>query len=173
MVQVGQKAPDFELTGVVDGEFNQVKLSDYRGKWVVFFFWPLDFTFICPTEITAFSKRVDDFREAGAEIIGASTDSQYSHLAWTKGDLGPVKYPLLSDMTKSVAREYGVLIEDQGIALRGLFIIDPEGNLSYQVVHALNVGRNVDEVLRVVKALQTGELCPVDWDEGEETLGKA
>ncbi len=173
MVQVGQKAPEFELTGVMNGEFRQFKLSDYKGKWVVLFFWPLDFTYVCPTEITAFSKRMGEFRELGAEILGASTDSIYSHLAWTKGDLGQIQYPMLSDFTKQVSRDYGVLIEDQGIALRGLFLIDPEGALSYQVVHALNVGRNVDEVLRVIKALQTGELCPVDWDEGEETLGKA
>jgi len=172
MVQVGQSAPDFELEGVVDTQFKPVKLSDYRGKWVVLFFWPLDFTFVCPTEVTAFSKRVDEFKKLDAEVLGASIDSKFTHLAW-KEDIGEINYPMLSDITKQVSREYGVLIEDQGIALRGLFVIDPDGKLRYQVVHDLNIGRNVDEVIRVIKALQTGELCPVDWEEGLATLGKA
>ncbi|MCE5323782.1 peroxiredoxin [bacterium] len=171
MIQVGQQAPDFELDAVIDEKFEKVKLSTYEGKWVVLFFWPLDFTFVCPTEVTAFSKRLDEFKSLGAEILGASIDSTYTHLAWTQ-QIGPIHYPMLSDITKEVSREYGVLIEDQGIALRGLFIIDPEGVLRYQVVHDLNIGRNVDEVIRVIKALQTGEMCPVDWNEGASTLGK-
>ncbi len=172
MIQVGQPAPDFELEAVDGSEFVKIKLSDYRGKWVVLFFWPLDFTFVCPTEVTAFSKRVDEFRSLNAEILGASTDSKYTHLAWTD-KIGKINYPMLADFTKEVAHEYGVLIEEQGIALRGLFIIDPDGYLRYTVVHDLNIGRNVDEVLRVLKALQTGELCPVDWTDGTATLGKA
>lgn len=172
MVQVGQLAPDFEMEGVVDTEFKTIKLSDYRGKWVVLFFWPLDFTFVCPTEVTAFSKRINEFKDLEAEVLGVSIDSKFTHLAW-KQEIGPVAYPMLSDITKLVSREYGVLIEDAGIALRGLFVVDPDGLLRYQVVHDLNIGRNVDEVLRVIKALQTGELCPVDWEAGMATLGSA
>ncbi|MCL5103220.1 MAG: peroxiredoxin [Armatimonadetes bacterium] len=172
MVQVGQAAPDFEMEAVVGDKFSSVKLSDYRGKWAVLFFWPLDFTFVCPTEVTAFSKRMQEFRDLGAEILGASIDSKFTHLAWTE-QIGKVNYPMLSDITKQVSREYGVLIEEQGIALRGLFIVDPDGVLRYQVVHDLAIGRNVDEVLRVIKALQTGELCPVDWEDGMATLGSA
>ncbi|MHB9036262.1 MAG: peroxiredoxin [Armatimonadota bacterium] len=172
MIQVGQQAPDFELDGVVGGKFDKVKLSDYRGKWVVLFFWPLDFTFVCPTEVTAFSKRIDEFKALNAVVLGGSIDSKFTHLAWTE-QIGPINYPMLADMTKAVSRDYGVLIEEQGIALRGLFIVDPEGTLRYQVVHDLSIGRNVDEVLRVIKALQTGELCPIDWSEGTPTLGKA
>ncbi|MFQ3548231.1 MAG: peroxiredoxin [Armatimonadota bacterium] len=172
MVQVGQPVPDFEMEGVFKDEFKKFKLSDYRGKWVIFFYWPLDFTFVCPTEVTAFSKRVADFEALNTVILGASVDSKFTHLAWQK-EIGKISYPMLSDITKETARNYGVLIEKEGIALRGLYIIDPDGILKYQVVHDLNVGRNVDEVLRVVKALQTGELCPADWEEGMETLGSA
>lgn len=172
MVQVGQEAPDFEMEAVIDTEFKNMKLSDYRGKWVVLFFWPLDFTFVCPTEVTAFSKRADELRALDAVILGTSIDSTFTHLAW-KEKIGEINYPMLSDITKEVSRQYGVLVEEQGIALRGLFIIDPGGKLRYQVVHDLNIGRNVDEVIRVLKALQTGELCPVDWNEGVPTLGPA
>jgi len=172
MVQVGQQAPEFELEGVKGGEFVTVRLSDYRGKWVVLFFWPLDFTFICPTEVTEFSKRHHEFEALNAVVLGASTDSKYSHMAWTE-KIGPTTFPLLADITKEVSRNYGVLIEGQGIALRGTFIIDPQGKIRYQLVHDLNVGRNVDEVLRVLKALQTGELCPVGWTPGQPTLGRA
>jgi peroxiredoxin 2/4 len=172
MVQVGQEAPDFVMEGVMDSKFMTVHLKESRGKWVVLFFWPLDFTFVCPTEILEFSKRIKDFQAQNAVIFGASTDSKYSHLAWIE-QLGPIAYPMLSDITKEVSRDYGVLIEDQGIALRGTFIIDPDGKLRHQLVQDLSIGRNVDEVLRVLKALQTGELCPVQWEPGEETLGKA
>lgn len=172
MVQVGQQAPDFEAEAVVDQQFVNVELTDYRGKWVVLFFWPLDFTFVCPTEVIGFSKRLDEFKELGAEVLGASIDSKFTHLAW-KEKIGEVRYPMLSDITKQISQDYGVLREQEGIALRGLFVIDPEGVLRYQVVHELSIGRNVAEVLRVIKALQTGELCPIDWEEGMETLGKA
>lgn len=172
MVQVGQPAPGFEAEAVKDQEFTNVKLSDHLGKWVVLFFWPLDFTFVCPTEVTAFSKRLEEFKAVGADVLGVSIDSKFTHLAW-KEKIGDISYPMLSDITKQISSEYGVLVEEQGIALRGLFIIDPEGKMRYQVVHDLSVGRNVDEVLRVIKALQTGELCPIDWEEGMDTLGKA
>jgi len=172
MIQVSKQAPDFEMEAVTDSTFTKIKLSDYRGKWVVLFFWPLDFTFICPTEVTAFSKRIAEFEPLNAVLLGASTDSKFSHLAWQE-QIGHVNYPMMSDITKEASRDYGILIEEEGIALRGLFIIDPDGILRYQVVHDLSIGRNVDEVLRVLKALQTGELCPVDWEDGAATLGKA
>ena len=169
-VQVGQQAPDFELESVVGKEFKTVRLSDYRGKWVVLFFYPLDFTFVCPTEIKGFSARYKDFEAAGAVILGGSVDSKFSHLAWIEQDLGELNYPLFSDMTKEVSRQYGILKEDLGVSLRGLFIINPEGIIQYQLVHDLSVGRSVDETLRVLKALQTGENCPANWNPGEATL---
>ncbi len=172
MSLVTKPAPEFELEGVADDEFERVKLAEYRGRWLVLFFYPLDFTFVCPTEIREFSKRLPEFQEAGAEIVTLSVDSKYSHLAWQK-EIGRIAYPMLSDITKEVSRQYGVLLEDEGVALRGLFIIDPEGIVRYELIHDLSVGRSVDEALRVLKALQTGELCPVDWEPGEKTLGAA
>jgi alkyl hydroperoxide reductase subunit AhpC len=136
------------------------------------FFYPLDFTFICPTEITGFSKRYSEFQALNAEILGGSTDSVHAHKAWLK-ELGELNFPLFSDSTRNMSWDYGVLLHDLGIALRGTFIIDPEGVLRYALYHDLGVGRSVDETLRVLKALQTGELCPVGWKEGEATLGKA
>ncbi len=172
MIQVGSKAPEFKLDGVLaNGEFGEVNLADYRGKWVVLFFYPLDFTVVCPTEISSFSEKYEDFQRLNAEILGASVDSKFSHLAWINSELGKLNYPLLSDITKATSRDYGVLLEDAGVALRGTFIIDPDGNLKWQVVHDLAVGRSVDEVLRVISALQTGENCPVNWNPGENTLG--
>lgn len=174
---VGQQAPDFDMASTKNIEkLNEnVKLSDYRGKWLVLLFYPLDFTFVCPTELTTFSDRYEDFRAVGAEVLGVSTDSVFSHRAWLKtsrdkGGVEGLKYPLAADATKSVARDYGVLIEDRGIALRGLFIIDPEGTLRYKVVHDLNVGRSAEETLRVVQALQTGGLCQAEWKPGQKTL---
>ncbi|MGJ0845628.1 Alkyl hydroperoxide reductase subunit AhpC (peroxiredoxin) [Tissierella praeacuta DSM 18095] len=169
---VGKKAPDFKMkTCLGDGsDFGSVSLSDYKGKWLVMFFYPLDFTFVCPTEITGYSKRIDDFKKEGAELLSVSVDSEHSHKAWINSDLGKINFPMASDMTKKVSSDYGVLLEDEGVALRGLFIIDPEGIVRYSVVHDLNVGRSVDETLRVLKALKTGGLCPVGWEEGEELL---
>ena len=172
-MQVGKPAPQFKAQALVGDKFQDISLSDYKGKWVVLFFYPLDFTFVCPTEILEFSKRAEEFKALGAEVIGGSVDSVYSHLAWTK-ELGQLNYPLLSDMTTKISRDYGILIEEKGIALRGLFIIDDQGVLRYQVVHDLSVGRSVDETLRVLSALQTGELCPTGWNKkGDATLGKA
>jgi peroxiredoxin (alkyl hydroperoxide reductase subunit C) len=152
-----------------------VKLSDYRGKWVCLLFYPLDFTFVCPTELTAFSDRYAEFQGINTEIIGISTDSVYSHRAWLrtprdKGGVEGLNYPLASDITKQVSDDYGVLIQDRGIALRGLFVIDPEGILRYKVVHDLNIGRSAEETLRVVQALQTGGLCAAEWKPGQENL---
>lgn len=152
-----------------------VRLSDYKGKFLIMFFYPLDFTFVCPTELKAFSKRIEELKKAGAEVLAVSTDSVFSHRAWIntaedKGGLGDLHYVLASDITKDVSRDYGVLLEDKGIALRGLFIIDPEGILQYQVVHSLNIGRSVDETLRVLEAIKTGGLCGADWKPGQKPL---
>lgn len=171
--KVGQKAPDFNLDACLgNGEFTKISLNDSRGKWTVLFFYPLDFTFICPTEITAFSKRYGEFETLDAVVYGCSTDSVYSHKAWLK-DLGELRTPLLSDMTHDVSAAYNVLIDEEGIALRGTFIIDPNSVLKYASVNSNEVGRSIDEIVRVLKAFQTGELCPVDWGEGKKTLGKA
>jgi peroxiredoxin (alkyl hydroperoxide reductase subunit C) len=175
--KVGQPAPNFNMpsTKNIEKLNENVELNDYKGRWVVLLFYPLDFTFVCPTELTAFSDRYDDFEGIGAAVIGISTDSVHSHRAWLKtprdkGGVEGLRYPLASDITKSVARDYGVLIEDKGVALRGLFVIDPEGTLRYAVIHDLNVGRSADETLRVIQALQTGGLCQADWRPGQETL---
>lgn len=178
MSLVQKKAPEFTTDAVVGGEFKQIKLADYKGKWVVLFFYPLDFTFVCPTEITAFSDRVADFKNLNAEVLGCSVDSKFSHLAWINtdrknGGLGKIDYPLLADLNKTIASNYGVLL-DAGIALRGLFIINPEGVVQYEVVHDLGIGRNVDETLRVLEAIQTvqktGEVCPANWSKGGQTM---
>ncbi|XP_069460229.1 peroxiredoxin-2 isoform X2 [Ambystoma mexicanum] len=176
---VGKLAPDFEATAVVNGEFKDIKLSDYRGKYVVFFFYPLDFTFVCPTEITAFSDRAGEFRKLDCEVLACSVDSHFTHLAWTnvprkEGGLGPMAIPLVSDLTHGIARAYGVLKEEDGIAFRGLFIIDNKGVLRQITINDLPVGRNVDEVLRLVQAFQYtdvhGEVCPEGWLPGGDTI---
>lgn len=175
MIKVGQKAPVFEETAYVKGDFKKVKLSDYKGRWVVLFFYPLDFTFICPTEIEAFAKMENDFKKQGAVVIAASTDSEFSHKAWFESDerLKGVGYPVIADTAHRLSSAYGVLVAEKGVALRGTFIIDPEGTLRYAVVSDLSVGRNIKETLRALQALQTGELCPVEWQPGQKTLGKA
>ncbi|MCS6983935.1 MAG: peroxiredoxin [Leptospiraceae bacterium] len=180
MVQVGQKAPDFTAEAVVGKEFKKISLSDYKGKYVVLFFYPLDFTFVCPTEITAFSDRYDEFAKINTEILGASVDSKYSHLAWIntprkEGGLGEIRYPLIADITKDISRSYGVLIEEAGITLRGVFIIDGKGILKASIINNNNVGRNVDEVLRLVQADQyceshPGEVCPANWKPGTDVM---
>jgi len=177
VAKVGEAAPDFEMKSTADleGLTSVAKLSDYAGKWLVLFFYPLDFTFVCPTEILALSDRLDEFTEIGAEVLGVSTDSVYSHRAWLKtprdkNGIEGCKYPLASDITKKVSRDYGVLVESEGIALRGLFIIDPNGVLQYSVINNLNIGRSVDETLRVLQALQTGGLCGANWKPGQSTL---
>jgi len=175
--KVGQPAPDFSLDALVSTqqgkEFKKISLDDYRGKWLVLFFYPADFTFVCPTEIRGFNEAQDSFKKLNAEVLGASTDSKYSHLAWVqRGDLGKLSFPLLSDIRKEAARDYGCLDEKEGVALRALYIIDPQGVLQYQVVHNMDVGRSVEETLRVLEALQTGGLCPLGWKHGEKTLGK-
>ena len=177
LAKVGEKAPDFAMSTTENIETldHVVKLEDYQGKWLILFFYPLDFTFVCPTEIRGFNSKLDELKSIGAEVLGVSTDSVYSHRAWIKaskeeGGLGDLDYPLASDITKQVGRDYGVLIEEKGISLRGLFIIDPESIVRYQVVSDLNIGRSVDEIIRVLNALQTGGLCPINWQVGDKTL---
>ena len=175
---VAKQAPRFEMDAVMPNkEFGKVSLEENmkQGKWTVLFFYPMDFTFVCPTEIIAISDRYKDFKEANAEVIGASTDTIHTHLAWintdrNEGGIGQLEYPLAADTNHQVSQDYGVLLEEKGIALRGLFIINPEGELMYQVVHHNNIGRDVDEVLRVLKALQTGGLCPANWKPGQKNL---
>lgn len=168
MSMIGHPAPQFTTQAVVEGgNFKTVSLSDYKGKWVVLFFYPLDFTFVCPTEITQFRDFAGKFKEAGAAVLGCSVDSVHSHRRWIKDDLGELGYPLLEDITKRISRDYGVLLEDKGIATRGTFIIDPEQNVQYAGIHNLNVGRDANEILRVVTALQSGELCGAGWKPGQ------
>lgn len=177
---VQNEAPDFKATTVMgDGSIKEIKLSDYKGKYVVLFFYPLDFTFVCPTEIIAMSDRIGEFEIRNTQVIGVSVDSQFSHLAWRntprmKGGIGEVTYPLVSDLDKSISRSYGVLVEKPGIALRGLFIIDKLGKLRHITVNDLPLGRNVDEVLRMLDAIQFnekhGEVCPANWHKGEEGM---
>lgn len=173
MIKVGEPAPDFSKVMAYEaGDFTNVSLKQFKGKWIVLFFYPRDFTFICPTEIREFAKLEKDFKKHGAFIVGASTDSEHSHKAWFERDLKEVKYPVLADTTQQISREYNVLGAD-GASQRGTFIIDPEGVLRWMMISDNSVGRSVKEVLRAVQALQTGELCPVDWKPGEKTLGAA
>lgn len=173
MIRVGQPAPQFtDALAYHKGEFEKISLADYKGKWVVFFMYPRDFTFICPTEIRGFAKHEKDFSNLNALVISASTDSEWSHKAWFERDLPEVTYPVIADTTQQIARDYDVLDVD-GSAQRGLFIIDPEGIVQFALVSAGSVGRSVKETLRVLEALQSGEKCPVDWEPGQETLGKA
>lgn len=179
-IQVGQLAPDFEALAVFDQEFAKVKLSDYcHKKYVVLFFYPLDFTFVCPTEITAFSDNFDKFAELNTEILGVSVDSEFSHLAWLQterdaGGLGDLNYPLVSDLKKEISTAYNVLT-DEGIALRGLFIIDKDGLIQHSTINNLAFGRSVDETLRVLQAIQhvqnnPEEVCPANWKPGDKTM---
>ena len=174
MIHIGKPAPDFQgLTAYQNGEFTKVSLADYKGKWTILFFYPRDFTFICPTELRGVAKHMDEFANLNCEIIGASTDSEWSHKAWFEKDLPQVTYPVIADTTHQLAKDYQVYNEDEGLAERGLFVIDNEGIVQYALVSAGSVGRSVKETLRVVEALQSGELCPVEWEPGAETLGKA
>jgi peroxiredoxin (alkyl hydroperoxide reductase subunit C) len=180
-LRVGQPAPDFSATAVYDMEFKTVRLSDYRGKkYVVLFFYPLDFTFVCPTEITAFSDRYDEFAKLDTEILGVSVDSEYSHLAWIQtdrkaGGVGELRYPLVSDLKKEISAAYNVLDPTAGVALRGLFIIDKEGIIQHATINNLAFGRSVDETLRTLQAIQyvqahPDEVCPANWQPGQRTL---
>jgi peroxiredoxin (alkyl hydroperoxide reductase subunit C) len=178
-VLVTKQAPDFTAEAVLkDGSFAKLSLSQFKGKYVLLFFYPLDFTFVCPTEIIAFSERAKEFNDLGVEVIGVSVDSHFSHLAWRniprdQGGIGPIQYSLVADLDKQISRNYDVLVGD-AVALRGLFLIDKDGIVRHQVVNDLPLGRSVDEALRMVKALQyfekNGEVCPADWKEGKRTI---
>jgi peroxiredoxin 2/4 len=170
---VGKKAPEFTENAVTgEGKFVKISLSDYHGQWVVLFFYPADFTFICPTEITEFSRRDKEFKELGAVVLGCSTDSKYSHKEWIKGSLGSITHPLIADFNKKIAHDYQCLDENSGYALRATYIIDPDGEIVHADCNITRIGRSVDEVLRLLQAAQTGELSPVDWQVGDKTLGK-
>ena len=174
-----KEAPEFTAQAVMgDGSFKEIKLADYRGKYVTLFFYPLDFTFVCPSEILAFNKKHSEFKERNCELIGVSVDSHFSHAAWRntpveKGGIGNVDFPLVADITKSIARDYGVLFND-AVALRGLFLIDKNGVVRHSTINDLPLGRNVDEAIRVLDALQhtenNGEVCPANWKKGEEAM---
>ena len=179
-LRVGQEAPEFTATAVFDQEFKTIKLSDYRGQYTILFFYPLDFTFVCPTEIIAFSDRYNDFKAINTEILGVSVDSEFSHLAWMQtdrkeGGIGDIDYPLISDIKKEISDAYNVLDPEAGVALRGLFIIDKEGIIQHATINNLSFGRSVDETLRTLKAIQhvqnnPDEVCPAGWEEGAKTM---
>jgi len=178
-VLVGKKAPDFLAKGVVKGNVTDVVLSSFQGKYVVLFFYPLDFTFVCPTELHAFQDRIKDFESRNGQIIGCSIDSHFSHFAWlqmpkTKGGIQGVEYPIVSDINKKISQDYDVLVPGEGIAFRGLFLIDKQGIVRHQVVNDLPLGRSVDETLRMLDALihfeQHGEVCPANWQIGKASL---
>jgi len=178
---VSKPAPDFELEGYFNGSFGKYKLSDYRGKWVILLFYPLDFTFVCPTEVLNFSDAANESAKLNCQIFGVSVDSKYVHKAWVdtkreEGGLGgSLNYPLLSDINKQITQEYGILMEDEGVALRGLFFINPDGIIMHTTINNLAVGRSVIEARRVLKAFQfvtthEGQVCPADWEEGKDTM---
>lgn len=176
---VGNPAPNFTAAALVNGENKQISLDDYKGKWKILFFYPLDFTFVCPTEIVAFSDAASKFQENNCELIACSVDSFFSHLAWTQqsrnqGGIGQVNFPIIADLNKQVARDYEVLIENSGIALRGLFLIDDKNIIQHSTINNLSVGRNVDEALRLLEAYQYtakhGEVCPAGWNKGDDTM---
>ena len=177
---VTSEAPDFAAQAVMpDNSFAELKLSSYRGKYVTLFFYPLDFTFVCPSEIVAFDAALAQFEQKNTQVIGISVDSHYTHLAWKntprkEGGIGPIKYPLVADLTKQISKDYGVYLEKEGVALRGLFLIDKQGVVRHALVNDLPIGRSVDEALRVLDALQFheqhGDVCPANWHAGEEAM---
>ena len=176
MKTINDKFPQFSKQAVVSlkpgKEFANLSNADINGKWTVFFWWPLDFTFVCPTEITSFNDHFDDFAKRDANLVGASIDSQFVHLAWRNNHPGlkELKFPMLADTSKSLSEELGILETENKIAYRATYIIDPEGTIQHVSVNGLNVGRNVKEIIRILDALQTGELTPCDWNPGDPTL---
>lgn len=178
-VMVAHAAPDFKAQAVMpDNSFKEISLSDYKGKYVYLFFYPLDFTFVCPSEILAFDKALEEFKKRNCEVLGVSIDSHFTHFSWKqtpveKGGIGNIQFPLIADLTKSISRDYGVLL-DMGVSLRGLFLIDKEGVIRHQLVNDLPLGRSVDEAIRILDALQFteqhGEVCPANWKPGQEAM---
>lgn len=179
MLTVGDKLPEFELTAVVSlekgHEFSPVTSKSYPGKWLVLFLWPMDFTFVCPTEIAEFGKKNQDFLDRDVQLLGASTDTHFVHLAWRREhpDLKDLPYPMLADTKRELSTALGILHKQDGVPLRATFVVDPEGIIRHVSVNDLSVGRNVEEVLRIVDALQTDELCPCNWKKGDPTLEAA
>ena len=171
-LKVGQAAPDFKAPAFVAGQFKEISLKDYKGKWVCLFFYPLDFTFVCPTEIAAFGKLNADFADRDTQVLGGSTDSEFVHLAWRThhADLKDLPFPMLADIKRELCTSLGILDRNAGVAQRATFVVDPEGIIRFVSVNDLSVGRNPDEVLRVIDALQTDELCPCNWQKGEAVL---
>ena len=176
---VSNPAPEFSAEAYVNGEFRTISLSQHRGKNVVLFFYPLDFTFVCPTEILAFADSLDEFKKRNTEVIGVSVDSKFSHYAWAlvpreEGGIKGVNYPLVSDLNKTIARDYGILLENDGVSLRGLFIINKDGILKHATINHLDLGRNIDEVLRLIDAVDYseahGEVCPANWKKGQKAM---
>ena len=174
-VTPGQKAPDFKTTALIGRAFQEISLHDYAGSWVVLFFYPMNFTSLCPTEIIDFNEMFKNFDASDTVLIGGSTDTEFSHVAWVQShpDLGALHFPLFSDRNRRIAMDYGVLVPEEGYALRGTFIIDPRGIVRWMSIHDLYVGRNVSEILRVLNALQTNAFCPSNWHPGDETLCSA
>ncbi|KAL1925470.1 uncharacterized protein VTP21DRAFT_353 [Calcarisporiella thermophila] len=179
VAQVQHPAPYWKAKAVVDGEFKVINLNDYKGKFLVMLFYPADFTFVCPTELIAFNDRLEEFKKLNCEVVGISVDNEHSHLAWIntprkQGGLGKINYPLVSDLTKSISQDYGVLIPESGLALRGLFVIDPKQVVRVMHIHDLPIGRSVDETLRVIEAItftdKHGEVCPANWKKGDKTI---
>jgi peroxiredoxin (alkyl hydroperoxide reductase subunit C) len=179
MLTVGDAFPQFKLQGVVSlehgKEFSEVSNASYPGKWLVLFAWPMDFTFVCPTEIAEFGRRNGDFRDRDAQVLGFSSDTHYVHLAWRQNhaDLKALPFPMLADTKRELSNALGILHKQEGVPLRATFIVDPQGIIRFASVNDLSVGRNVDEVLRVLDALQTDELCPCNWKKGDKTLEAA
>lgn len=179
MLTVGERFPDFRLQGVVGleqgKEFQEFTQDSFPGKWKIYFFWPMDFTFVCPTEIAEFGRRYRDFVDRDAQVLGASTDTHYVHLAWRKNhpDLKTLPYPMLADTRRELSNALGVIHKNDGVPLRATFIVDPQGHIRHASVNDLSVGRNVDEVVRLLDAFQTDELCPCNWRKGEPTLEAA
>lgn len=177
-IRVGKPAPEFEVTAYnrdkdgTDDEFSKVSLGDFKGKWVCLFFYPRDFTFVCPTEIVSFNQNLDEFEDRDCVVLTASTDSEYSHKGWCSSheELAQMRYPMLADPGHTLSEAFGVFDDEKGLAYRGIFLIDPNGIVRWMAVHDLGVGRNVEETLRVLDALQTDKLCPCNWKQGEETL---
>ena len=176
MLTIGDKLPEFKLTGVVSNDladaFVEIDNDTYKGKWLVLFAWPKDFTFICPTEIAEFGQKDEDFKLRDAQILGMSTDSEFVHMAWRKdhADLNNLPYPMLSDIKRELSEALGILHSDAGVCLRATYIVDPEGVIRHVSVNDLSVGRNVDEILRILDGLQNGGLCPCNWNKGDDTL---
>lgn len=176
---VGKKAPYFEAEAAIGSDFKKLSLNDLKGKYICLFFYPLDFTFVCPTELHAFSDKYEEFKKRGCEVVACSVDSHFSHAAWlrtpkSEGGIQGVKYPILADIHKTIARSYGTLKEDEGIAFRGLFLIDKNGIVQHALVNNLPLGRNVDEAIRMLDAIQyheeNGEVCPANWTKGKEAM---